>query len=159
MSQFFTSGGQSIRVSASASVLPMNIRTDFLYDWLVWSLWSLRDSQESSPIPQFKSINSSVLSFLSHPYMTTGKTIGLTRRTFVGKVMYLLLNRLSRLVVTFLPRSFLKCSICTFKNVYPLTRYRFYMYLLTRHIHRMFKYSFYFLIFIYLIYHLKKQVK
>ena len=96
---------------------------------------------------------------LSHPYMTTGKTIALTRRTFVGKVMYLLLNRLSRLVVTFLPRSFLKCSICTFKNVYPLTRYRFYMYLLTRHIHKMFKYSFYFLIFIYLIYHLKKQVK
>jgi len=42
---------------------------------------------------------------LSHPYMTTGKTIALTRRTFVGKVMSLLLNMLSRLVVTFLPRS------------------------------------------------------
>jgi len=42
---------------------------------------------------------------LSHPYMTTGKTIVLTRRTFVGKVMSLLLNMLSRLVITFLPRS------------------------------------------------------
>ena len=42
---------------------------------------------------------------LSHPYMTTGKTIGLTRRTFVGKVMSLLFNMLSRLVITFLPRS------------------------------------------------------
>ena len=42
---------------------------------------------------------------LSHPYMTTGKTIALTRRTFVGKVMSLLLNMPSRLVITFLPRS------------------------------------------------------
>ena len=42
---------------------------------------------------------------LSHPYMTTGKTIALTRRTFVGKIMSLLLNMLSRLVITFLPRS------------------------------------------------------
>ena len=42
---------------------------------------------------------------LSHPYMTTGKTIALTRRTFVGKVMSLLLNMLSRLVITVLPRS------------------------------------------------------
>ena len=41
---------------------------------------------------------------LSHPYMTTGKTIALTRQTFVGKVMSLLLNMLSRLVITFLPR-------------------------------------------------------
>ena len=42
---------------------------------------------------------------LSHPYMTTGKTIALTRWTFVGKIMSLLLNMLSRLVITFLPRS------------------------------------------------------
>ena len=42
---------------------------------------------------------------LSHPYMTTGKIIALTRRTFVGKVMSLLFNRLTRLVITFLPRS------------------------------------------------------
>ena len=46
---------------------------------------------------------------LSHPYMTTGKTIALTRRTFVGKVMSLLFNILSRLVITFLPRS--KCLL------------------------------------------------
>ena len=46
---------------------------------------------------------------LSHPYMTTGKTIDLTRRNFVGKVMSLLLNMLSRLVITFLPRS--KCLL------------------------------------------------
>ena len=46
---------------------------------------------------------------LSHPYMTTGKTIALTRRTFVGKIMSLLFNMLSRLVITFLPRS--KCLL------------------------------------------------
>ena len=46
---------------------------------------------------------------LSHPYMTPGKTIALTRRTFVGKVMSLLFNMLSRLVITFLPRS--KCLL------------------------------------------------
>ena len=65
-------------------------------------LWSPGDSQESSPIPQFKNINSLVLYFMvqfSQPYMTTGKTIALTRRTFVGKVMSLLFNMLSRLVI------------------------------------------------------------
>ena len=46
---------------------------------------------------------------LSHPYMTTGKTVALTRQTFVGKVMSLLFNMLSRLVITFLPRS--KCLL------------------------------------------------
>ena len=108
MSQLFTSGGQNIGVSAWVSVLPMNTQ-----DWspLGWteSPCSPRDSQEYSPIPQFKSINSSALSFfivqLSHPYMTTGKTIALTRWTFVGKVMSLLFNMLSRLVITFFPRS------------------------------------------------------
>ena len=63
MSWFFTSGGQSIRVSAS--VLPMNIQDWFPLGWLVGSPCSPRDSQESSPTPQFKSINSWVLSFLS----------------------------------------------------------------------------------------------
>ena len=81
----------------------------FRMDWLDL-LASPKDSQESSPTPQFKSINSSVLSFLyivqlSHPYMTTGKTIALIRWTFVGKVMSLLFNMPSRLVITFLPRS------------------------------------------------------
>ena len=49
--------------------------------------------------------SSSFVVQLSHPYMTTGKTIALTRRTFVGKVMSLLFNMLSRLVIIFLPRS------------------------------------------------------
>ena len=64
-------------------------RVDFLWEWLVWSC-NPRDSQESSPTPQFKSINSSHSAFfivqLSHPYVTTEKTIALTRWTFVGKV-------------------------------------------------------------------------
>ena len=63
MSQLFASGGQSIGVSASASVF-QRIFNDFLLDGLVGSPCSPRDSQESSPTPQFKSINSSVLSFL-----------------------------------------------------------------------------------------------
>ena len=70
------------------------LRVDFLYDWLVGPPCSPGDSQESSPTPQFKRFNSSALSFfivqLSLPYMTTGKTIVLTRWTFVGKVMSLL---------------------------------------------------------------------
>ena len=66
MSQIFTAGGQSIGVSASASVLPMNAQ-----DGLVGSPCSPRDSQESSPIPQFKSINSSVFSFLYSPTPTS----------------------------------------------------------------------------------------
>ena len=76
MSQFFTSGGQSTGVSASASVLPMNIQAWFPLDQLdlkelVGSPCSPRDSQESSPIPQFKSTNSSVLSFLYSPTLTS----------------------------------------------------------------------------------------
>ena len=108
MSQFFTSGGQSIRVSASTSVLPMNIQDWFPLDGLVGSHCSPRNSQESSPSPQFKSINSSVLSFLYSPTLT-GKTKALTRWTFVGKVICLLFNMLSRLVIAFLPRS--KCLL------------------------------------------------
>ena len=79
----------------------------FRMDWL--HLLAVQGTQESSPTPQFKSINSSHLAFfilqLSHPYMTTGKTIALTRWTFVGKIMSLRLNMLSRLVITFLLRS------------------------------------------------------
>ena len=67
------------------------------------------DSQESSPPLQFKTSILWCLAFfivqLSHPYMTTGKTIALTKWTFVGKVMFLLFNILSRLVIAFLPRS------------------------------------------------------
>ena len=71
MSQLFTSGGQSIGVSASTSVLSMNIQDWFLKDGLVGSPCSPRDSQESSPTPQFKSINFSVLSFLYYPTLTS----------------------------------------------------------------------------------------
>ena len=63
MSQFFTSGGQSIGVSASTSVLPVNTQE--------WSPCSSRDSQESSPTPQFKSISSLMLSFLCDPTLTS----------------------------------------------------------------------------------------
>ena len=70
---------------------------------------SITRRQESSPTPQFKSINSSVLSFLYSPTLTSihdhWKNHSLTRQTFVGKVMPLLLNMLSRSVITFLPRS------------------------------------------------------
>ena len=62
MSQFFTSDGQSIGISASASVLPMNIQVNFLQDWLVWSC-SPTGPQESSLTPEFKSIHSLALSF------------------------------------------------------------------------------------------------
>ena len=58
MSQFFARGGQSVGVSASVSVLPMNIQDWFPLVWLVGSPCSPRDSQESSSTPQFKSINS-----------------------------------------------------------------------------------------------------
>ena len=68
MSQFFTSGGQSIEVSASASVLPVNIQDSFP---LELTPCCPRDSQESSSTPQFKSINSSVLSFLYSPTLTS----------------------------------------------------------------------------------------
>ena len=68
MSQFFTSGGQSIGASASFQWI---IRTDFLYDGLAGSPCSLRDSQESSPTPQFKSISFSALSFLYTSTLTS----------------------------------------------------------------------------------------
>ena len=86
-----------------------SFRTDFLQDRLVGSPFSPRDSQESSPTPQFKSINLRCSAFftvqLSHPYMSTRKPIALTRQTFVGKVMSLLFNMLSMLIIAFLPRS------------------------------------------------------
>ena len=70
VSHFFTSGGQSIGVSASTSVLPMNILISFRMDWL--DLLAVQGTlQESSPTPQFKSINSSALSFLYSPTLTS----------------------------------------------------------------------------------------
>ena len=66
-SQFFTSGDKSIRLSASASGLPMNIQDWFSLGWTGLIFLQSRDSQEFSPTPQFKSINSLVLSFLYGP--------------------------------------------------------------------------------------------
>ena len=70
---------------------------------------AVQETPKSSPTPQFKSISSSVLSFLHSPTLTSihdyWKTIALTRQTFVGQVMSLLSKMLSRLVITFLPRS------------------------------------------------------
>ena len=71
MSQFFTSDDKSIGVSGSASVLSMNIQDWFPLDGLVGSPCSPRDSQESSPTPQLKSITSSMLSFLYSPTLTS----------------------------------------------------------------------------------------
>ena len=109
MSQLFPSGGQSIGVSASASVLAMNIQDWFILGWTGWI--SLVQGTLKSLL-QHHSSKASILQcsvFLivqhSHPYMTTGKAIALTIWTFVGKVMSLLFNMLSRLVITFFPRN------------------------------------------------------
>ena len=83
-------------------------RTD-LYNGLVGSPCSSRDSkgllQHSSSKASILRCSAFFTVQLSHPYMTSGKTIALTRRTFVGKVMSLIFNMLSRLVITFLLRS------------------------------------------------------
>ena len=88
---------------------PWIFRTDFLLDWLVWYPCSPRDSQESSPTCFSKASILRCSAFfmvqLSHPYMTTGKTIALTKWTFVSQVMSLLFNMLSRLVIPSLTRS------------------------------------------------------
>ena len=106
MSQFFTSGGQSIGTPASASVLQVNIQDwfPFGFNGLI-SLQSKGLSVFSNTTVQKHQFFNTQLSFmvqLSYPYMTTGKTIPLTRQTFVGKGMSLLFNMLSRLVITFL---------------------------------------------------------
>ena len=88
-----------------------NPRADLLQNGLVGSRCSPRDFQESSPTPQFKSINSSALSFLYSPTLMSihdyWKSIALTRWTFVSKVMSLLLNMLFRLVIIFFPKKVL----------------------------------------------------
>ena len=108
MSQFFAAGGQSIGVSAS-NISPSNEYSgliSFRIDWL--DLLAVQGTLKN--LLQHHSSKASILwcsAFfivqLSHPYMTTGKA--LTQWTFVGKVMSLLFNMLSRLVITFLPRS------------------------------------------------------
>jgi len=97
--------------SFSFSISPFSEHPElisFRMDWL--DLFAVHGTLKS--LLQHHSSKASVLRHsavfivqLSHPYMTTGKTIALTRRTFVGKIMSLLLNMLSRLVITFLPRS------------------------------------------------------
>ena len=103
MSQLFAWGGQSTGVSASASVLPMNTQDwySFRMDWL--ALLAIQGTLKS--LLQHHSSKASIFRCsdfftvqLSHPHMTTGKTIALTRRSFVGKVMSLLFNMLSRLL-------------------------------------------------------------
>ena len=113
MSQLFTSGGQSIGVSASASVLPMcSGLISFRMDWL--DLLAVQGTLKS--LLQHHSSKASILLHsaflmfqLSHPYVTTGKIIALTIWTFVGKVTSLLFNILSRFVIASLPRS--KCLL------------------------------------------------
>ena len=114
MSQLFTWGGQSIGTSPSASMLPTTIQDWFSFrmDYLV--LLAVQGTLKS--LLQHPSSKASVLQCsaffmiqLSHPYMTTGKTIALTIWTFVGKVISLLFHMLSRLVIAFLPKS--KCLL------------------------------------------------
>ena len=105
MSWLFASGGQSIGALASASF--QRILISFRID--LFDLLTAQGTQESSPTPQFKASILLCSAFfivqLSHPYKTIGKIIALTRWTFVDKVMPLLFNMLSRLVISFLPRS------------------------------------------------------
>ena len=110
MSRFFVSGGKSIGVSASASVLPMNTQNWSPLGWTGWISLQFMDSQESSPTPQFKSINSLALSFLYSPTLTSTHDYWKNHSfDFVGKVISLLFNMLSRLDITFLFRS--KCLV------------------------------------------------
>ena len=109
VSQLFASRGQSIGVSASTSVLPVNIHNWFPLGWTV-DLLEVQETLKS--LLQHRSSKASIfrpsaffIVQLSHPYVTTGKTIALTRLTFIDKVTSLLFHMLSRLVITFLPRS------------------------------------------------------
>ena len=105
----FSAGGQSIGVSASHQSFQWILRSDsFRMGWL--DLLAIRGTLRS--LIQHHSSKTSILQHsaffiiqLSHPYMTTGKTTALTRQTFIGKVMSLLFNMLSSLVIAFLPRS------------------------------------------------------
>ena len=113
MSQFFASVGQSIGASASASVFPMNSQ-----DWSPLGLTGLISLQSKGLSRVFSNTTVQKHQFFgtqlslwsnSHPYTTTGKAIALTRQIFVGKVLSLLFNRLTRFVIAFLPR--IKCLL------------------------------------------------
>ena len=111
MNQLFSWGGQGIGASTSASVLPMTIQ-----DWFPLGLTGLISLQSKGLSRVFSNTTIWKHQFfhtqhpfmvpLSHSNMTTGKTIALTRQTFVSKVMSLLFSMLSRLVIAFLPRSY-----------------------------------------------------
>ena len=115
MSQFFTSGGQSVAASASASasVLPMNIQDQFCLGFTGLIFLQSKGLSRVFFTPHFKNINSLAFSLLYQPTLTSiydyWKTVGLTGWIFVGKVISLLFNMLSRLVITFLSRS--KCLL------------------------------------------------
>ena len=119
VSQFFASGGQSIGASAPASVLPMNIQNWFPLECTGWIFLILKSLKSLKSLRQHHSSRASILWHLalfivqvSHQYMTTGKTITLTRKIFVGKVLPLLFKVLSRLVITFLPRCRKSLNFC-----------------------------------------------
>ena len=106
MSQLF---GQILELQLQHCSFQWIFRTDFVKNWLVWSSCYSRTLKS---LLQHRSSKASILwcsAFFmvqcSHPCMTTGKTIALTRQTFVGKVMSLLFNTLSSFVIAFLPRS------------------------------------------------------
>ena len=111
MSQFFILDGQSLEFHLQDPSNEYSGLISFRKDWL--DLLAVQETLKS--LLYHHSPKASILCSaffivqVSHPYMTTGKTIALTRQTFVGKVMSLLLNMLSRLVITFLPRS--KCLL------------------------------------------------
>ena len=107
MSQLSAWGGQSTGVSALASFLPKNPRADLLQNGLVGSPCSPRDSQESSPAPQFKRINSTALSLLHSPTLTSihdhRKNHSLDWPHLCWQSNVSVLNMLSRMDITFLP--------------------------------------------------------
>ena len=112
MNQFFTSDGQRTGASASASVLPMNIQDWFPLAWTGRISLQFKGEKTLKSLLQHHCSKAYILRCsaffivkLSHSYMTTGKIIALTCWTFVGKVMSLLFNMLSRLVTAFLPKS------------------------------------------------------
>ena len=109
MSQLFTWGGQSAGVSASASLPPKKSQGWSPSEWTGWISLQSKGLSRVFSNTTVQSINSSVLSFLHSPTLTSvhdhWKNHSLDRRTFVDKVMSLFFNTLSRLVITFLPRS------------------------------------------------------
>ena len=111
VSQLFASGGQSIGVSASALVLPMNMLISFRMDWFdLLAVQGTLKSSLSTKVWKHQFFSARTLWSNFHIlYMTTGKTIALTIQTFAGKVISLLFNILSRSLIAFLSRS--KCLV------------------------------------------------